>query len=61
MMNKWVGTEPPLIKDWIILIKESILVERLGYILKGKSKSFQKLWVIHLNCLGIYYKSIMYP
>lgn len=61
IMNKWVGTEPPLIKDWIILIKETILMEKIGHILKGKSNSFQKLWEIPLNCLGIDYKSTMYP
>lgn len=43
-MNKWVGTEPPLVKDWIILIKETIIMEKIRHILKGKSNSFQKLW-----------------
>jgi len=60
-MNKWVGTDPPLIKDWIILIKETILVEKIGCMIKGKSESFQKLWKTPLNCIGIEYKSIMYP
>jgi len=61
IMNKWVGTKPSLIKDWIILIKETILLEKIGNMLKGKSNSFQKLWTIPLNCLGIDYKTAMYP
>jgi len=57
-MNKRVGTEQSLIKDWIILIKETILLgEKKIFILKGQSKSYQKLWTIPLNCLDIDYKS----
>lgn len=57
IMNKWVGSDPP---HGIILIKETVLVEKIGCMLKGKS--FQKLWKIPLNCLGtvLAYKSIMY-
>ncbi len=36
-------------------------MEKIGYILKGKSKLFQKLWVIPLDCLGIGYEFTMYP
>lgn len=58
---KWVGPEPPLIKDQLILIKEVIPLEKLGiYVLKGQSDLFRKLWADPLKGLGIACKFTVY-
>lgn len=49
---RWQSKEPPIVRDQIVILKETLCRERTEYIKRGNLKDFDKMWRPWLEKVG---------
>lgn len=53
ILRHWKATEPPVLKEWIAQMRESIRMEKYVFQHRGRPGKFERLWVPWLDTPGL--------
>lgn len=53
ILRHWKATEPPVLKEWIAQMRESIRMEKYVFQHRGRPGKFERLWMPWLDTPGL--------